>query len=239
MERIVKAVDGVGVNFTMAAAALSLSQIYVETNHAAEAVKLLEDPKIGPLTLVEAKNPLTAEGTFAIETCKAALRAYAATKQLDKAEKVMNALEAAVAKSGDDKGNQTLIAIYRSLGQELENHVAALRKENRTDDLQAVSNGLDAFLTQVADKKTGNNFNSLNWVAETYSRLGTAHEGEDDSVSPSAANTSKNRPRPITRFWMPSRPTPNSPHPTPRWPWKCAWPRASVVVATSRKPSTS
>lgn len=187
VDRIVKSADGVGVNFTMAAAALSLSQIYVETNHAAEAVKLLEDPKIGPLTLVEAKNPLTGEGTFAIETCKTALRAYAATKQLDKAEKVMNALESAVAKSGDDKGNQTLIAIYRSLGQELENHVAALRKEHRTDDLQAVSNGLDAFLTQVAEKKTGNNFNSLNWVAETYSRLGSAHEGDDDSVSQSAA----------------------------------------------------
>ncbi len=186
VERIVKSVDAVGVNFTMAAAALSLAQIYVETNHAAEAVKLLEDPKIGPLTLVEAKNPLAAEGTFTIETCKAALRAYAATQQLDKAEKVMSALEAAVAKSGDDKGNQTLIAIYRSLGQELENHVAALRKENRTADLQAVSDGLDALLTQVAEKKTGNNFNSLNWVAETYSRLGVAHEGDDDSVSPSA-----------------------------------------------------
>ena len=185
MDRIAKSADAVGVNFTMAAAALSLSQIYLETGRAADAVKLLEDAKIGPLMLVEAKSPIAAEGTFAVETCKAALRAYVATQQLEKAEKAMNVLESQVAK-GDAQSNQTLIAIYRRIGQELENHVASLRKENRTDELQAVSRGFDLFLDRIAGKQEGNNFNSLNWVAETYSRLGTGHEGDDDAISASA-----------------------------------------------------
>jgi hypothetical protein len=186
VERIAKSADAVGVNFTMAAAALSLSQIYLETNHAADAVKLLEDPKIGPLTLVQTNSPIAAEGTFAIETCKAALRAFVATQQLEKAEKVMNLLETQVTKGGDAQSNQTLIAIYRALGQELENHVAALRKENRKDEMQALSRGFDLFLDRIASKAEGNNFNSLNWVAETYSRLGSGHEGEDDAISAEA-----------------------------------------------------
>jgi cellulose synthase operon protein C len=183
VERITKSAEATGVNFTMAAAALSLSQIYIESGRAADAVKLLEDPRIGPLALVEAKSPIAAEGTFAAEACKAALRAYVATQQLDKAEKVMNALEKYVGASGDEKANQTLIAIYRALGLELENHVAALRKENRIDDLQAVSRGFELFLDRIISKDQGNNFNSLNWVAETYGRLGAGHESDDTSTS--------------------------------------------------------
>jgi hypothetical protein len=183
VERITKSAEATGVNFTMAAAALSLSQIYIESGRAADAVKLLEDPRIGPLALVEAKSPIAAEGTFAAEACKAALRAYVATQQLDKAEKVMNALEAYIGASGDEKANQTLIAIYRALGLELENHVAALRKENRTDDLQAVSRGFELFLDRIVSKEHGNNFNSLNWVAETYGRLGAGHESDDASTT--------------------------------------------------------
>ncbi len=185
VERIAKSAE-VGVTFTMAAAALSLAQIYVDANRAADAVKLLEDSKIGPLTLVEAKSPIAAEGTFAVETCKAALRAYVATQQLDKAEKVMNDLESYVKASGDEKGSQMLIAIYRALGQELENHVVELRKEKRTSDLQAVSRGFDLFLDRIAAKEQGNNFNSLNWVADTYTRLGAGNETDDDAVSPEA-----------------------------------------------------
>lgn len=42
------------------------------------------------------------------------------------------------------------------------------------------------FLDRIAGKQEGNNFNSLNWVAETYSRLGAGHEGDDDAISASA-----------------------------------------------------
>jgi len=186
VERIMKSPDPAGVSFTMAAAALSLSQIYLETNRAADAVKLLEDAKIGPLALVDAKSPISAEGTFAPDTFKTALRAYVATGQLDKAEKVINALEASVAASGDAQGDQMLIATYQALGKELENHVATLRQDNRLDELQALSRGFELFLDRIVAKEHGNNFKSLNWVAETYGRMGAGHESDDDAVSPQA-----------------------------------------------------
>jgi hypothetical protein len=183
IERLAKSPDVAGVSFTTATGALSLAQIYVEMNQPAEAVKLLEDLKLGPLTLVNAKSPVASEGTFATETYKAALRAYVATQQLDKAEKAMNSLETSVAAGGDEKASQTLIAIYRALGQELENHVASLRKESRTEDLQNVSRGFELFLDRIVNKAQGNNFNSLNWVADTYSRLGAGHGSEDEAPS--------------------------------------------------------
>ncbi len=186
VERITKSDGGGEVNFTMAAAALSLAQIYVETGQADAAVKLLEDPRIGPLALVAAKSPITDQGTFAIEAYKAGLRAYVATQQLEKAETVMAALEARVTASGDAGASQMLVAIYRALGQELENHVASLRNEHKSDDLAAVSKGFELFLDRIVAKQEGNNFNSLNWVAETYSRLGAGNEARDQSVSPQA-----------------------------------------------------
>ncbi|MBI2824687.1 MAG: hypothetical protein HYX69_08380 [Planctomycetia bacterium] len=185
--RLRKLGEGAGASLTVATGVLSLAQIYVELNQPEKALELLEDPKIGPIALVEAKSPIAQEGTFTTETNKAALRAYVATGQLDKAEKMMNALESSVSASGTDaKANQMLIAIYRALGQELEQQVAAFRKEHRTKDLEKVSRGFELFLDRITKKEQGNNFNSLNWVAETFSRLGAGHETEGETPSQQA-----------------------------------------------------
>ena len=168
-----------GVSFAMATGALSLAQIYIETNQGPKAVALLEDPQIGPLTLVTAGDPVATQGTFAAETNKAALRAFVLTQQLEKAEQVMNALEKSIPQDDVAKANQTLIGIYRSLGRELEEQVKLLRMERRTDDLQKVSKGYEMFLDRIASKEQGNTFSSLNWVAETFTRLGAGHDGEE------------------------------------------------------------
>jgi hypothetical protein len=51
------------VSVVLITASLSLAQIYIDTNEAAKAVALLEDPKIGALALVKSDDPATqAEG---------------------------------------------------------------------------------------------------------------------------------------------------------------------------------
>src|SRR6266700_2451293 len=45
------------VSRVLVTAVLSLAQIYVDTNEPVKAVELLEDPKIGALTLVEKNDP--------------------------------------------------------------------------------------------------------------------------------------------------------------------------------------
>jgi len=171
--------SGGGVSHAIVTGALSLAQIYIETNQGPKAVALLEDPQIGPLTLVTAGDGIASQGTFAAETNKAALRAFVLTQQLDKAEQVMDALEKSIPQEDVARANQTLISIYRSLGYELEEQVKLLRMERRTDDLAKVSKGFEMFLDRIASKKEGNTFSSLNWVAETFTRLGAGHDSED------------------------------------------------------------
>ncbi|MFH1268020.1 MAG: hypothetical protein ABIK89_20070, partial [Planctomycetota bacterium] len=168
IERMRKQVDEGGqVSYTLMTAVLSLCQIYIGASQPEEAIKWLDDPKIGPVTLVAANNPLTNEGSFRVETYKAALRAYVAAQQLDKAEKIMNSLEEEVAKRGDADAAKTLTRIYISLGRELEGLLERLRKEKKTEELKKVSDGFELFLTRISERKEGNTFNSLNWVAET------------------------------------------------------------------------
>jgi len=179
VDRTRKAGNASGVTFAIATGALSLAQIYIESNQGPKAVALLEDPQFGPITLVNAGAPVAAQGNFAAEANKAALRAYVLTQQLEKAEGVMNALEKSIPQDNVAQANQTLINIYRSLGRELEEQVRLLRLERRTDDLQKVSKGFEMFLDRIAAKEQGNTFSSLNWVAETFTRLGAGHDGEE------------------------------------------------------------
>src|SRR5205823_9323334 len=60
----------------LATAVLSLAQIYVDTSEAEKAVALLEDPKIGVLTLVKNNDSAATDEGVPEETYKTALRAY-------------------------------------------------------------------------------------------------------------------------------------------------------------------
>ena len=187
IERMRKQVEEGGeVSYTLAAALLSLSQIYIGAAKPDEAIKWLDDPKIGPVTLVAANNPLTNKGSFRVETYKAALRAYVAAQQLEKAEQTMNALEKEVAKGGDKSAASTLTRIYISLGRELQELLERLRNEKKTEDLEKVAKGFELFLTRISERKAGNTFNSLNWVAETFFGMGAGFDPGGTTLPPEA-----------------------------------------------------
>ena len=175
------------VSSTMATAALSLAQIDVESGQAEKAIELLNDAKIGPLTLVAAGDPVAKQGKFGVETYKVALRAYVAIQALDKAEGVMEALEKLVSASGDADAAGQLTRIYIVLGRELEQQLQRLRQEQKTDELAKVSKGFELFLDRISSREKGNTFNSLNWVAETFFSLGSGYDADGAKEAPAEA----------------------------------------------------
>src|SRR6185312_7214706 len=175
------------VSTTLAAAVLSLGQIYVDIGQPEKAIELLNDPKIGPLTLVAADHAATSQGKFGIETYKLALRAYVATQALDKAEQAMNDLEKLAAAEGAADTAATLTRIYVGLGRELQEQVARLRQENKAEELAKVSKGFELFLERILARESGNDFRSLNWVADTFFNLGKGYDPDGaKELSPEA-----------------------------------------------------
>ncbi len=175
----VKRVEGSGqVDATLASAAFTLGQMDVETGDSAGAIKWLENPKYGPLTLIKAGDPAATRDNFAVETYKMAMRAYIAVspQQLEKAEAVMDALEKLVQGSGEGQAGDNLTAIYISLGRQLQEHLKELRASGKTEELNAVSRAFEVFLDRVIQRGAGGNLSSLNWVAETFASLGAGHE---------------------------------------------------------------
>ncbi|MEN6451505.1 MAG: tetratricopeptide repeat protein [Thermoguttaceae bacterium] len=159
------------------AAVLSLAQIDLEAGEGAQAVALVDDPKIGPHTLLKADDKAAATTPLGVETFKAALRAYVATQQLDKADRAMAALE----KAG---GATNLTAIYVALGRQLEESLRRAREDGKPDQAAALARGFQSFLNRIADRPPEEaTFNSLYWVAETLVSLG-AGTADGDPLSP-------------------------------------------------------
>ncbi len=183
IDRMRKAVDAGGaVEYPLVFSVLALSQILIDAGRAEEAVQWLNDPKIGPLSLIAAKSPVVAGKTdFQIDTYKAALRAYVGAQKLDEAEKTMNLLEAAASGEGGD-GGRRLTQIYIALGKQLEDLLVRLRNEGKTEEVQKVSQGFELFLDRIASREEGNSFNSLNWVAETLFSLGAGLDPGDGAA---------------------------------------------------------
>ena len=174
-------VDGVArmqksgeVNATVATSALSLAQIHVDTNESAKAIALLEDPKIGALTLLNAKSEIMAKPGLAEETYKTALRAYIsslatgktadADKTVKKADDIMNGLKASVGatEEGQKKLISTYVGIAKDLQTQMENSPPAIRV--------ALGKGFENFLKRVGED--AKELNVLNWVGETFRAMG-------------------------------------------------------------------
>ncbi len=186
--RMRKPVDeGSQPDYSLVYSVLSLAQILINQGQSEQAVKWLEDPKIGPVTLVNAKSPVTEKEGFQIDVYREALRAYVGAQELDKAEKVMVSLEEAVKAGGDADVNRQLTQIYIRLGHELQELLTRLRVENKVEQMQKVSKGFELFLDKISSRKEGNNFNSLNWVAETYYGLGAGMDPGGKTLPPEAA----------------------------------------------------
>jgi tetratricopeptide (TPR) repeat protein len=175
---------GTGViDETMVSAVLSLSQIYIDTGEPVKAVALLEDEKVGALTLVDTKNPAAQGEGIPEEIYRTALRAYISSlgsgdpsqseKMLQNAERVMRVLSEQM---DQEKLSNTYIKLARDLQESIE--VA------RAGAKDAQMKGLGIFLQKVAAES--NDFSVLNWVAETYYNLGSERDKGQGAVDQQA-----------------------------------------------------
>jgi cellulose synthase operon protein C len=162
--------DGKEAPFELAAASLALAQICLETGDGPKAIAWLNDPKLGPQTLVnKAGSQVADRGNLRVDTLKTTLRAWVATQQLEKADATLTALEQAAGNTAN------LTRIYLSLGRQLEESLKRIRAEGNETEAAKVARGFDFFLTRVADRPAAaTSFASLYWVAETFMNLGSS-----------------------------------------------------------------
>lgn len=169
MDGVSRMAQAATVSESLAVAALSLAQIFVDTDQTAKAVALLEDPRVGPLVLVQKEDPATAREGYAGETYKTALRAYISSLAgaansdaiMKKADAVMDAMKKAIP---DDKR----IPMYVSLARDLEEQMKLATPQAKA----ALSKGFEGFLIRIRGGTT--EFPVLNWIAETFSSIGAS-----------------------------------------------------------------
>ena len=177
--------SGGELTFSLLASELYLAQLYNGVGQYEQAVAVLELANTGPLALAEAKNPLAERGNFSAEAWKAALRANVGLQRLEAAEKAMTALEQRFA--GSTEGETALTKLYVTLGLELEEQVARLQAQGKKDELARVLDGFKLFLDRILARQQGLTYNALNWVAETYFRMGQGlGTSADGSPTPQA-----------------------------------------------------
>jgi hypothetical protein len=173
----------------LATAVLYLGQIYVDTNEASKAVTLLEDPKIGALTLVSENNPAVEDDLVAEETYKTALRAFISslglagvdTKEtIEKARQVMDSLKKRMMQS--PQGQTRLVQMYVSLAQDLKRQMEIADAGAK----KSLSEGFETFLKEVAADAT--ELNTMNWVGDTYLGMGEAFGASLRTLTPQAKN---------------------------------------------------
>jgi len=156
------------VDYFVEYSVLLLAQLLVNTGATDQAIALLEDSTLGPLTLIQQGHAAVANTKFREEVLKVALRAYVGSQQLDKAFEIRGKLEELVAGSGDAEATKRLTAVYVGLGRQLEEQLARLRAEGKTAEMEKVLDGFTKFLEAIQERAEGVDFRALNWVAETF-----------------------------------------------------------------------
>ncbi len=156
-----------------ATAGLYLAQAQLSDGNDAEALRLLEDPKVGPLSLVEQKHPAAARPEFVVETYKAALRADVSVKppRIEQAIQLMKGLEAAVADGGSTSPNQ-LMAIYVSLAKSISEQLEQVRESGADADVARLSSALTELLDQMSQGQRESGWATRYWIAQTYLSVG-------------------------------------------------------------------
>ncbi|MEN6405637.1 MAG: hypothetical protein ABFC77_04110 [Thermoguttaceae bacterium] len=163
--------DQQNIAYPLAAAALSLAQICLEQNKPQEAVQWLDDKTFGPHTLVEANHPVTRRGNFQLETLKAALRAYVAARQSDRAQQAMQSLE--------KLGGVDLTRVYIELGRQIEEMRGSLKQKNDPAAAE-LSQGFAAMLGRIAERPVAElGLNHALWTAGALMRSAIDADRDD------------------------------------------------------------
>lgn len=172
------------VNASNATALLSLAQSYVASGDYAKAIEVLEQPTLGPVTLVQAGHEAVQNPLFIEETHRTSLQAYVGAlgtggaEMKEKAKVAMTSLQQAI--GSDAAGKQRMLGIYVNLAQSVQEQMSSATPEAR----QEMSNVFEAFLQELSAGST--DLGVLNWVAETFASLGAGFDDNEQVLNPEA-----------------------------------------------------
>jgi hypothetical protein len=191
-----------------ATAGLYLAQAALNDGQYEQAIALLEDPALGPLTLVAQEHVAVSRLPYRIEAYKAALRAYCLVSppQEEKAIEVIRSLEAVVQSNGDNQGvaSDQLMRIYISLGMALQEQARKLRKSGREAEAERVTAAVAQFLQRIGSDPINTNWPTTAWLAQMYFNLGVGEQGNRDQIGSLPAESSPATNPPPEMFFKPA-----------------------------------
>lgn len=168
------------------AATVSLADIFVKSNNAAQAAVLLEEPTTGPMTLIAKEETATLfDDPLAEMTCRVALAAQLALMPTSpdpaattaKATAAMDKLSEILKKS-QDGNEQRVVATYYSLAREMKQQLDLTTDPKVKANL---ANGAEKFLLGV--RANTKDPKLLRWVAETLVGFGESFESTTGAAS--------------------------------------------------------
>ncbi|HCK41574.1 MAG: hypothetical protein CMJ72_10100 [Planctomycetaceae bacterium] len=158
---------------------LYLAQALLSKGQFQHAVEVLEDPHVGPLTLVQQNSPAADRKEFIQEVYKAALRAYVSIEppQREKAQSIMESLEKTL---GDKKNaSERLTRIYLSLGLQLQHQIQELSDAGKDDIAQNVAGAFEDLVKRIVQKgEATEDWKIQNWIAQTNLQIGQSQPGQ-------------------------------------------------------------
>ncbi len=171
---------------------------------------MLEDPKLGPLTLLKENNPAAQAAGLPAEIQKAALRAFVDVEpqQLEKATAAMDALQQIYA--NDPEGEARLTQLLVSLAYDLQQQLEELGRQGNQQQQAQLIQAVEQFLRRISQRAAGADFRTLNWVAATYDSLAEGSK-QDNKLTPEGKSLYQTiRERSTTTFWTAPPTTKNS-----------------------------
>ncbi len=166
------------------AAKVSLAQILNNSGKYQQTIDLLNKSPHSVITAIQVPDETGRPKTgvkrreFASLAAQLLLRAQIGLRKLDEAQAAMELLEAI---AGAAEG-EAVTELYRQLGDELKEELDRLSAAGQDQRVTEVLAAFEDFLNRLR-QRTEQTFNSLIWIAETYSGLG---QGAKDSAKATA-----------------------------------------------------
>jgi tetratricopeptide (TPR) repeat protein len=159
---------------------LYLAQALLDAGQAEQAIEVLQDDVVGPLTLVNARSSAGTLREFIEETQKTALRAYLSVRppKRQAAQALMAQLEEQLAGEGADAAAR-LTQIYLSLGQRLQAQMRELAAEGKTAQANQLAVTFEDILNRVSQRSDAQGWVIRNWIAQTNLQLGAGLSGNE------------------------------------------------------------
>jgi tetratricopeptide (TPR) repeat protein len=163
-----------------AVGALYLVQMQLLRGDWQGALDVLEDKAVGPLAMVNSGENAAEEPKFVLETYKVALRAYLSAQppQREKAQQMMQALDAFVAAQGGDAAAEQVMGVYVGVGLQLQRQLKDLTAAGNLVQAQQVAIAFGDVLDRMAGRPDAGSWKIQNWIAQTNLQIGQGLKGE-------------------------------------------------------------